>query len=163
MKFRQRDLNALELPKVLEMLAEHTACPDARETALSLKPETSLNMAEALLNQTRDAHMLLARFGGPAFGGLKNVNNALSRADAGSVLNMKELLDIASVLHVIRSIVTWRSTNSGVETILDVYFDALSPNKFLEDAITSAIISEEEVSDNASPLLQTIRRKIRHF
>lgn len=162
MSFRQRDLNALELPKVLEMLAGHTACPDAREAALSLKPETSLELAQSLLNQTRDAHMLLARFGGPAFGGLKNVNNALSRADAGSILNMKELLDIASVLHVIRSIVTWRSTNSGVETVLDVYFNALSPNKFLEDAITSAIVSEEEISDNASPLLQTIRRKIRN-
>ncbi len=162
MNSRQRDLNALELPKVLEMLAEHTACPDARETALSLKAEASLEMAQSLLNQTKDAHMLLARFGGPAFGGLKNVNNALSRADAGSILNMKELLDVASVLHVIRSIVTWRSTNSGVETVLDVFFDALSPNKFLEDAITNAIVSEEEMSDNASPLLQTIRRKIRN-
>ncbi len=162
MNSRKRDYKALELEKVLEMLAGHTACPDARDMALSLRPESSLEMAQSLLNQTQSAHMMLARFGGPAFGGLKNVNNALSRADAGSTLSMKELLDIASVLHVIRSIVTWRSTNSGVETVLDVYFDALSPNKFLEDAITSAIISEEEVSDNASPLLQTIRRKIRH-
>lgn len=162
MNSRKRDYKALELEKVLEMLATHTACPDAREIALSLKPENSLEMAQSLLNQTQSAHMMLARFGGPAFGGLKNVNNALSRADAGSTLSMKELLDIASVLHVIRSIVTWRSTNSGVETVLDVYFDALSPNKFLEDAITNAIISEEEMSDNASPLLQTIRRKIRN-
>ena len=162
MNSRKRDYKALELEKVLEMLAGHTACPDARDMALSLKPESSLEMAQSLLNQTQSAHMMLARFGGPAFGGLKNVNNALSRADAGSTLNMKELLDIACVLHVIRSIVTWRSTNSGVETVLDVYFDALSPNKFLEDAITSAIISEEEMSDNASPLLQTIRRKIRN-
>ena len=162
MNSRKRDYKALELEKVLEMLATHTACPDAREIALSLKPESSLEMAQSLLNQTQSAHMMLARFGGPAFGGLKNVNNALSRADAGSTLSMKELLDIASVLHVIRSIVTWRSTNSGVETVLDVYFDALSPNKFLEDAITNAIISEEEMSDNASPLLQTIRRKIRN-
>ncbi len=161
MNSRQRDLNALELEKVLQMLTEYTVCPDASDAALALKPQSSLQSAQALLNQTKDAHMLLARFGGPAFGGLKNVNNALSRADAGSVLNMRELLDIASVLHVIRSIVTWRSTNSGVETVLDIYFDALSPNKFLEDAITNAIISEEEMSDNASPLLQTIRRKIR--
>ncbi|MBE6784022.1 MAG: endonuclease MutS2 [Ruminococcaceae bacterium] len=162
MNSRKRDYKALELEKVLEMLAMHTVCPDAKDIALSLKPESSLEMAQSLLNQTQSAHMMLARFGGPAFGGLKNVNNALSRADAGSTLNMKELLDIASVLHVIRSIVTWRSTNSGVETVLDVYFDALSPNKFLEDAITSAIISEDEMSDNASPLLQTIRRKIRN-
>ena len=162
MKSRERDYKALELEKVLEMLALHTACPDAREAALSLKPESLLEMAQSLLNQTKDAHMMLARFGGPAFGGLKNVNNALSRADAGSTLNMKELLDIASVLHVIRSVASWRSTNAGVKTVLDVYFDALSPNKFLEDAITNAIISEEEMSDNASPLLQTIRRKIRN-
>lgn len=161
MNCRNRDLKALELEKVLEMLAQYTVCTDARETVLNLKPESNLKLAEALLNQTKDAHMLLARFGGPAFGGLKNVSNALSRADAGSVLSMKELLDIASVLHVIRSISNWRSTNSGVETVLDVYFNALSPNKFLEDSITNAIISEEEMSDNASPLLQTIRRKIR--
>ncbi len=161
MNSRKRDLKSLELEKVLEMLAAHTACPDAREQVLNLKPESNLKLAEALINQTKDAHMLLARFGGPAFGGLKNVNNALSRADAGSVLSMKELLDVASVLHVIRSIANWRSTNSGVETVLDVYFEALSPNKFLEDSITNAIISEEEMSDNASPLLQTIRRKIR--
>ncbi len=161
MDSRERDLKALELEKVLQMLAGYTACPDAREKAMSLKPESNLSLAQSLLNQTKDAHMLLARFGGPAFGGLKNVNNALSRADAGSVLSMKELLDIASVLHVIRAISNWRSTNSGVETVLDVFFDALRPNKFLEDSITGAIISEDEMSDNASPLLQSIRRKIR--
>ncbi len=161
MNCRERDLKSLELEKVLEMLAVYTACPDAREQVLKLKPESNLKLAQALLKQTQDAHMLLARFGGPAFGGLKNVNNALSRADAGSVLSMKELLDIASVLHVIRSIHNWRSTNSGVETVLDVYFNALNPNKFLEDSITNSILSEEEMSDNASALLQTIRRKIR--
>ncbi len=161
MGFQKRHLNALELQKVLEMLALHTACEDAKNEALSLKPESNLNMAQALMNQTKDAHMMLARFGGPAFGGLKNVNNALSRAEAGSVLSMRELLDISSVLHVIRSISNWRDSNSGTETVLDVYFKALSPNKFLEDEINNAIISEEEISDNASPELANIRRKIR--
>ena len=105
--------------------------------------------------------MLLARFGGPAFGGLVNVNNALYRADAGSTLSLKELLDVASVLHVIRTISQWRSTNEGVVTVLDVYFNALMPNRFLEDSITTAVISEEEIADNASPALADIRRKIR--
>ncbi len=152
---------SLELDKVLEMLASHTACEDARLAALELTPETELENAQALMNQTRDAHMLLARFGGPSFGGLTNVNNALFRADAGSTLSLRELLDIAAVLRVIRSIVQWRSTNEGVETILDIYFSALVPNKFLEETITGAIISEEEIADNASPLLADIRRKIR--
>lgn len=156
-----RHHKSLELDKVLEMLSAHTSCEDARQLALELKPEASLDAAQALINQTRDAHMLLARFGGPSFGGLTNVNNALFRADAGSTLSLRELLDIACVLRVIRTIVQWRSTNEGVQTVLDIYFSALVPNKFLEDMITTAIISEEEIADNASPLLADIRRKIR--
>lgn len=156
-----RQYPALELDKVLELLAQHTSCEDARLAALNLEPQTDLASAQALMNQTRDAHMLLARFGGPAFGGLINVNNALYRADAGSTLSLKELLNVASVLHVIRTISQWRSTNEGVATVLDVYFNALMPNRFLEDSITTAIISEEEVADNASPTLADIRRKIR--
>ncbi len=156
-----RQYPTLELDKVLELLARHTSCEDARLAALSLEPQSDLASAQALMNQTRDAHMLLARFGGPAFGGLVNVNNALYRADAGSTLNLKELLDVASVLHVIRTISQWRSTNEGVATVLDVYFNALMPNRFLEDSITTAVISEEELADNASPALADIRRKIR--
>ncbi len=156
-----RQYPALELDKVLELLAQHTSCEDARLAALSLEPQSDLMSAQALMNQTRDAHMLLARFGGPAFGGLINVNNALYRADAGSTLSLKELLNVASVLHVIRTISQWRSTNEGVTTVLDVYFNALMPNRFLEDSITTAIISEEEIADNASPTLADIRRKIR--
>ncbi|MBQ2774583.1 MAG: endonuclease MutS2 [Clostridia bacterium] len=156
-----RHLMALEFDKILARLADYTACPDARELALSLRPESDLHLAQSLLNQTRDAHMLLARFGGPSFSGLKNVNNAAARAAAGSVLSMKELLDVAGVLRVVRSLTQWRSTNAGVESILDSLFGALAPNKFLETEITSAILSEEEVSDSASPELYEIRRKIR--
>ena len=152
---------SLEFDKVLERLADFTGCDDARYDALHLKPESNLDLARALLNQTIDAHMLLARFGGPSFGGLKNVNNALSRANAGSVLNAKELLDIGGVLRVIRTLSQWRASNAGVQTALDPLFNALVPNKFLESSIFNAIISEEEISDNASPTLKDIRRKIR--
>lgn len=152
---------SIEFDKVLERLADFTGCDDARYNATHLKPESNLDLAKALLNQTVDAHMLLARFGGPSFGGLKNVNNALSRANAGSVLNTKELLDIGGVLRVIRTLSQWRASNAGVQTVLDPIFNALVPNKFLESAIFNAIISEEEISDNASPTLKDIRRKIR--
>ena len=152
---------ALEFDKVLEKLADFTSCEDARFNALHLKPETDLGLARALLNQTADAHMLLARFGGPSFGGLKNVNNALSRANAGGVLNTRELLDIGGVLRVIRTLSQWRDSNSGVQSVLDPLFSALSPNKYLESAIYNAITSEDEISDNASPALADIRRKIR--
>ena len=159
---KQKHYNALELPKVLAMLAEFTCCEDAKEASLNITPQSNIFMAQSLLDQTRDAHMMLSRFGGPAFGGLKNISNALSRATAGSVLTMRDLLDVASVLHVIRSISSWRETNSGVKTTLDIYFSSLSPNNFLEKAITSAIVSEDEMADNASPELARIRRAIRN-
>ncbi|MBR6567060.1 MAG: endonuclease MutS2 [Clostridia bacterium] len=152
---------SLELNKVLALLTEYTTCEDARYMAEHLEPETNLALANALLGQTEDAHALMAKFGAPSFGSLKNVNNALSRANAGSVLNMRELLDIAEVLRVIRSLNDWRSKNAGITTRIDSLFYSMSPNKFLEDRITGAIISEEEMSDNASPALYEIRRKIR--
>lgn len=161
MNLFEKNSKALEFDKVLEKLAEFTGCADARESAVNLKPESNLLSAQALLNQTTDAYMLLARFGGPSFGGLKNVNNALSRANAGSVLNMKELLDVAGVLRVIRTLSQWRASNAGVQSVLDPLFNALQPNKFLETAIYNAIVSEDEISDNASPALADIRRKIR--
>ncbi len=152
---------ALELDKVLLKLASFTSCEDARNEAENLQPQSNLALAQLLLEQTDDAYMLMAKFGAPSFGGLKNINNSLSRANAGGVLNMRELLDVAEVLRVIRSLSEWKSRNSGIATKIDTYFYSLSPNKYLEDKITSAIISEDEISDNASPALSDIRRKIR--
>lgn len=159
MKFFERYSKALEFDKVLERLAEFTGCEDARNAALHLTPETDINLAGALLSATTDAHTLLARFGGPSFGGLKNVNNSLARAAAGSVLNTRELLDIGEVLRVIRSLSQWRESNSGEAVSLDPLFNALMPNKFLESAIFDAIIAEDEISDKASPELSDIEEK----
>jgi DNA mismatch repair protein MutS2 len=151
----------LELDKILQRLSAFAGSVDAKEMILALEPQSDLDDAQRLQQQTVDAHMLMARFGGPSFGGLKNVNNALSRANAGSVLSMRELLDIAGVLRTIRGISEWRSSNSGVPCAIDVYFDALTPNKYLEEKIMQCIISDDEMSDNASPALRDIRRKIR--
>lgn len=156
-----RHYRSLELDKILEMLASYATCADGKELALGLTPQADLHLAQALLRQTEDAHMLLARFGGPSFGGLHNVSNALQRAAAGGVLTMRELLGIAEVLRVIRSLSEWRSRSAGVETCLDNFFQALMPNKFLEERILNAILSEDEMADSASPALQDIRRKIR--
>ena len=88
-----KNLKALELERVLEMLAREATCDDAKELALKLKPVNDIDEAQLLLSQTEDAYSLLARFGAPSFSGLKNVNNALSRAAAGGELNTSELLE----------------------------------------------------------------------
>lgn len=161
MDYFEKNSRALEFDKVLERLAQFTGCEDARFEALHLKPETDINMAKALLAETLDAHALLAKFGGPSFGGLKNVNNALARAAAGSVLNTRELLDIGEVLRVIRSLSQWRASNSGSADSLDPLFNALTPNNYLESSIFNAITAEDEIADKASTALADIRRQIR--
>lgn len=153
---------ALEFDKILLSLSEHTSCEDAREMALSLVPSTKLYDAEALLNQTNAAYQLLAKFGGPSFGSIKNVNSSLSRADAGGVLTMRELLDIGEVLRVVRGVYEWRFSQPGAESCIDIFFSSLIPNKNLEDSINTSILSEDEMSDSASPTLADIRRKIRN-
>lgn len=157
----ERHFKALELDKILHLLAEETSCDAAAELAQNLRPSTSLSQVKRLLTETDEAHTMMARFGAPSFGGLKDVSNSLRRAEAGGTLNMTELLRIATVLRTLRGIVDWRSKSEGVKSVLDDRFDAIMPNKYLEDRINHAILSEEEMADNASPQLATIRRKIR--
>lgn len=157
----ERHFKALELDKILHLLAEETSCDAAAELAQNLRPSTSLSQVKRLLTETDEAHTMMARFGAPSFGGLKDVSNSLRRAEAGGTLNMTELLRIATVLRTLRGIVDWRSKSEGVKSVLDDRFDAIMPNKYLEDRINHAILSEEEMADNASPRLATIRRKIR--
>lgn len=114
-----------------------------------------------LLQQTEDAFSLLARFGGPSFSGLKNVNNSLHRAATGGSLNPKELLDIAYCLRALRTLDEWRNHSSGVKTSLDFFFEGITSNKYLETKILSCIVSEEEIADKASDTLFDIRKKIR--
>ena len=152
---------ALELDKILKQLAEETSCEDAAQLARELRPSPSADRVQALLDETDDAHVLMARFGAPSFGGLTNISNSLRRAEAGGSLNMAELLRIARVLRVMRGLLDWRSTSEGVKSRLDWRFETLAPNKYLEDRINNAILSEEEMADNASPQLAAIRRKIR--
>lgn len=156
-----KNFKTLELDLILEKLANECSCDDAKELALALKPSTDMSEAELLLTQTEDAFSLLARFGGPSFSGLKNVNNSLHRANAGGSLNPKELLDIAYCLRSMRTLDEWHNHCSGVRTSLDFFFEGITVNKYLENKIFTCIINEEEISDKASETLNDIRRKIR--
>jgi len=146
---------------ILEKLAAECSCDDAKDLARGLKPAGDMAEVEMLLQQTEDAFSLLARFGGPSFSGLKNVNNSLHRAAAGGSLNPKELLDIAYCLRALRTLDEWRNHSSGVKTSLDFFFEGITSNKYLETKILSCIVSEEEIADKASDTLFDIRKKIR--
>ena len=156
-----KNYKTLELDLILDKLAGECSCDDAKDLARGLKPSSDISEVELLLQQTEDAFSLLARFGGPSFSGLKNVNNPLHRASAGGSLNPKELLDIAYCLRGLRTLDEWHGHSSGVKTSLDFFFEGITANKYLEAKIFSCIISEEEIADKASETLYDIRKKIR--
>ena len=152
---------ALELDKILKMLAQRAPMEDAKELALSLCPETEIGKVRVLLEQTDDAVRLSSGYGSPSFGNAKNIANPVARAQNGGVLSMRELLDIAEVLRIVRSLKEWRAHCENVESPhIAPFFDILLPNRYFEDKITTSIRSEDEMDDNASPKLKDIRRKI---
>ncbi len=157
-----KNYKALELDKILEMVAQETTCEDAAELARNVKPAYTPAEVRYLLEETDAAFVLMAKFGAPSFYGLKNVTNALRRAQAGGGLGMRELLDIADTLRAIRSLSQWHGKCAGLKNALSPRFEILAPNKYLEEKIFSCILSEEEVADAASSKLADIRRKIKN-
>lgn len=157
----KKSLKTLELDKILQMLADEATNSDAKEMAVLIKPETDINAVKRSLGETFDAYAFMSRYSAPSFGSAVNVASPLARAAASAVLSTKELLDIAEVLRVVRSLKDWRGDCLGIDiTSIDYLFECLVPNKFLEEKITFAIKGEDQISDNASPTLYDIRRKI---
>lgn len=152
---------ALELDKILEMVAAEASSEDGAQLARELSPVHTAAEAKWLLEETDAAFVAMAKFGAPSFYGMKNVTNPLRRAQAGGGLGLRELLDIGATLRTIRGLTQWWGKSESVRTALTGRFEVLSPNKYLEEKIFTCIVSEEEVADSASPALAAIRQKIR--
>ena len=156
-----KSIRTLELPAVLEVLAQKAVSEAARERCRKLYPSSDLDEVRRLLDETDAARTRLGLYGSPAFSGVKDVSAALTRADHGGMLNTRELLDIAGLLTASRRVSEYDRDRQGEATVLDHYFSALHTNKYLEDRIRGAILDEETITDTASPELADIRRKMR--
>ena len=156
-----KSIRTLELPAVLEVLAQKAVSEAARERCRKLYPSSDLDEVRRLLDETDAARTRLGLYGSPAFSGVKDVSAALTRADHGGMLNTRELLDIAGLLTASRRVSEYDRDRQGEATVLDHYFSALHTNKYLEDRIRGAILDEETIADTASPELADIRRKMR--
>ncbi len=158
---KNKTVKTLELDKILQLLKEEATLEDAKEAVLEIKPETEMGIVKHSLDETFSAYTFMSKYSAPSFGSAVNVASALRRGETGGVLSPKELLDVAEVLRVIRSLKSWREDclNMG-QTPIDYLFGGLMPNKYLEDKITFAIKGENQISDNASPELYDIRRKM---
>lgn len=156
----QKDYTKLELDKVLELVSREAYSDDCREQILALSPERDMEKVRLEMKKTDDAFILSAKFGTPRFSKIKNVKESVRRCQAGSKLSLRELLDVGKILRQTAMLLDWHDQSRSMETSLSAYFESLCPNRFLEQKITNSILSEEELSDNASPELAMIRKRI---
>ncbi len=157
----EKSIRTLELPQVLEMLAQRAVSEAGKDRCRRIVPATDREDVLRLLDETDAAKARLGLHGSPPFSGVKDLSAALHRADQGGMLNTRELLDIAALLMASRRVAEYDEERQGEPTVIDHLFSALHSNRYLEDKIRGAILDEETIADTASPELADIRRKMR--
>ncbi len=153
----EKSLIKLELDQVLSMLADCAGSAEGKAACLGLRPVSDLETVQRLLDETTAASELCTQKGNPGFSGVRDVSASLERAEKSGSLLPSELLHIAGVLRCTRTVKAYK-TDDDKATVLDTMFQILKPNKYLEDRIFGAILSEDEIADTASPDLADIRR-----
>ena len=156
----KKEYKKLELDKVLQLLANEAWSEQCREDCLKIQPQYDVDEIRKSIRHTDDAFVLSSKFGTPRFYKVKNMCGSIKRAQSGSMLSLRELLDIALVLREISGLCSWYSQCESMEHSLKDLFDLLTPNKSLEERISNSIVSEEEIADGASPELAKIRKAI---
>ncbi|MCM1523053.1 MAG: endonuclease MutS2 [Ruminococcus sp.] len=150
----------LELHKIMNMLSELACNGETKKMISALSPWTETDRVKEELKKTEDAFELSVRLGTPPFYNFKDIKDSVKRAQSGASLTLRELLDICLMLRQIRGLYDYSVSKGETETSLDPLFTSLSPNKWLEDKIQNAVLSEDEIADTASAELADIRRKI---
>lgn len=155
----EKSIQILELPSVLKLLADCAVTEEGKERCLALRPMTDMDDVQRAQEETSAAVKMLVLRGTPGFSGVHPVAASLQRANMGGSLNTRELLEVAAVLRAARTAGDYGA--SGEKSAISHLFQALTPNRYLEDSITSSIIGEDELADSASPELASIRRHMR--
>ncbi len=151
----------LEFDKIREMLADAAPTEGAQARALTLEPDTDIDRIRLELSKTTCAKKLIGEKGMPSFYGVYDPSAALDKVSKGVAMLPVELLRICSLLNCTAGLKNYiTEAREGFESI-GVYFERLEPDRALCRKITSAIVSEEMIADEASPELSAIRRKMR--
>ncbi len=159
----EKVLQTLEYYKIINKLADKAGSEPGRKMCQSLRPHTDLSVINEAQTQTSDALSRLFRKGSTSFGGNKDLGYTLKSLSIGSAVSIAELLNIAGLLENVNRIKTYgkNEREDDEKDSLDDFFAALEPLAFLSQEIRRCILSEDEISDDASPDLKHIRRSIR--
>ena len=159
----QKVLRTLEYNKIVERLAEYAFGADTKERCLSLLPYTSLSEITNAQQQTKDAMNRSLKKGRLDCSGIKPLSSAIRRVEIGGTMNIEELLGLCKLLETARRVKAYgRKEREDIPSdSLSEFFDGLEPLSPLCDEIRRCIISVDEISDDASSNLKSIRRSIR--
>lgn len=156
----ERACKTLEFDKVLSLLSTYAATEGAKQAVLKLRPHVSIERIRKQLSEVSEAKLYTETKGTPSFGGVRDITRSMAMAQKGAMLSMGALLEIAGVLSAVMALDSYL-TLADKAPLLDEYHKRLIPNKFLRDKITTAILSEDMMADNASAKLFEIRRSIK--
>ena len=154
----------LEFDKILERLAAYTESADVKKRIGEIVPYTEVEDAKAAQRETTEAMSTLLKLGSPPVSlSVENVLGAVKRTERDGILHTKELIDISRLLYVARRMKSYIGEAAEECVKLHEIEESIITAKQLEDKINSCIVSENEIADDASPELNTIRRKIRNL
>ncbi len=156
----QKVLNTLEYNKILQMLTDKADSDPGRKLCRELVPSTDIRQIRDAQLETGDALSRLFRAGSTSFGSNRDLGFSLRSLEIGSTLSVSELLKIASFLDNVGRVKTYgkKEQEDAPDDCLDPYFEQLAPLTQLANEIHRCILSEEEIADDASPRLKSIRR-----
>ncbi|MBE7029306.1 MAG: endonuclease MutS2 [Ruminococcaceae bacterium] len=146
----------LEFDKIREMLSLLCVIEPNKKKALLIEPFSDAEELNFSLNEVNDACSLILKRGNPPFYSVQDVLAHIKRLDISAVFNTRELLDIGKLLKTTRLLKDYASEDRELSS----YFDSLVVLRGLEEEISTKIISEDEIADNASIKLYAIRKKI---
>ena len=153
-------LTTLEYTKIIDLLTEKADSEPAKKLCRDLVPSTDLSTIRTAQRETKDALARLFRIGSTSFGSNRDLGFSIRSLEIGSSLSMSELLKLASFLDNVSRIKTYgkKEREDLPNDSLDAYFEGLTPMTQLANEINRCILSEEEMADDASPKLKSIRR-----
>ena len=158
----EKVLKTLEYTKILEMLADKANSEPGKKLCRELMPSTDIGEIRRNQRQTADALRRLFKLGSTSFGNNKDLGFTLRSLEIGSTLAIPELLNIAGLLDNVSRVKNYgrRDRDDEPQDTLDEYFELLTPLTQLSNEIHRCILSEEEIADDASPKLKSIRRSM---
>lgn len=159
----EKSLRVLEYFKIKDMLKEKASSSLGKEKVDALMPSSDLQWIKAGIEETNEATGIIIQKGSVPMGPILDINKSIKMAEIGSYLGPGQLLQIADTLRTSRRLKQYIESEEDVETKFPTLFglaNCIMTNRPFEDRIEISIISDTELSDNASHELKTIRRKI---